>query len=88
LDGSFITAKEFPGDYDACWYTAGFVLVALDPVLLNFTNKRAAQKAKHLGEFFPANIKAESKSPFRVFLQFFQFDKASGDQKGIIGIKL
>lgn len=88
LNGSFITAKEFPGDYDACWDTAGVKLGLLDPVLLEFANQRAAQKAKYLGEFFPANHRAERKSPFRTFLDFFQTDKNTGDRKGIIGIKL
>jgi hypothetical protein len=88
LDGSFITAKEFPGDYDVCWEMAGVKHAALDPVFLDFTNRRAAQKAKFLGEFFPAHIRAESAPPFRAFIDFFQTDKDSGSSKGIIGIQL
>ena len=45
LDGSFVTAKPRPGDFDACWDPTGVNLALLDPVLLNFENNRAAQKA-------------------------------------------
>jgi hypothetical protein len=88
LDGSFITSKEFPADYDACWEAQGVNLSQLDPVLLEFGNRRAAQKAKYYGEFFPAHIPAEVKSPFRTFLEFFQTHKDNGSVKGIIGINL
>src|SRR6266508_4338534 len=44
LDGSFVTAKEEPGDFDACWEAAGVDAGLLDPVLLQFANARAAQK--------------------------------------------
>jgi hypothetical protein len=86
LDGSFVGSKDYPSDYDVCWEVVGVRARDLDPVFLDFANKRAAQKAKFLGEFFPAHIKAESKSPFRTFLEFFQSDKETGAKKGIIGI--
>ena len=44
IDGSFVTAKEHPGDFDACWELAGVVASRLDPVLLIFDPGRAAQK--------------------------------------------
>jgi hypothetical protein len=88
LDGSFVTDKEFPSDFDACWEAKGVTLAALDPVLLDFRNRRAAQKAKYLGEFFPAHLRAQITSPFLTFFNFFQQDKATGDKKGIIGINL
>ena len=55
IGGSFVTNKEFPGDFDACWEDeiVDFVqLKEIDPVLLDFKNKRAAQKAKYGGELF------------------------------------
>jgi hypothetical protein len=88
LDGSFVTEKELPDDYDACWETQGVTLKALDPVLLDFSNRRAAQKTKYFGELFPAHLRAENCSPFKIFFQFFQVDKVTGEKKGIIGIKL
>lgn len=86
VDGSFATAKEHPGDFDACWDARGVDPGALDPVLLNFTQGRAVQKAKYGGELFIANTAATPAGT--VFLDFFQIDKATGDPKGIIAIDL
>jgi hypothetical protein len=88
LDGSFVTAKTYPADYDACWELKGVVPALLDPVFLNFGNRRAAQKAKFFGEFFPAHFQAEAVSPFRTFLNYFQKDSDTGVAKGIIAINL
>jgi hypothetical protein len=85
VDGSFVTAKDVPGDFDACWETQGVDAGKLDPVLLDFSNKRAAQKAKYGGELFPATASA---GPGARFLDFFQRDKATGEPKGIVAIDL
>ena len=90
IDGSFVTVKEFPDDFDVCWDIAGVDLTRLrqaEPALLSFSNFRALQKARFLGEFFPANAHAETQSPFRTFLDFFQSDKATGVTKGIVGFR-
>ena len=55
-----------------------------DPVLLDFKNKRAAQKAKYGGELFPASISADG---YRTYLEFFQIDR-NGKEKGIVAIDL
>src|SRR5262245_17707809 len=47
LDGSFVTAKERPSDYDGCWEPANVNPTQLDPVLLDFSDGRAAQKLKY-----------------------------------------
>jgi hypothetical protein len=86
LDGSFVTEKAAPSDYDACWDIAGVDVTKLDGVFKDFSNLRAAQKAKYFGEFFPAQLVNRPTS--RSFLQFFQIDKLTGDPKGIIGIYL
>mgnify|MGYP006427734865 CR=1 FL=1 len=73
LDGSYITDKALPNDFDACWDTQGVdinMLLNIEPVLLQFNNLRAAQKAKFHGEFFPAQSQAENTNPFRTFLDF------------------
>jgi len=88
LNGSFVTDKEFPSDYDVCYETAGVTLSMLDPVFHEFTNRCAAQKAKYRGEFRPAYVCAEGPPLFRRFFNFFQIDKDTGDPKGIIGLKL
>jgi hypothetical protein len=86
IDGSFVTAKDLPGDFDACWSVKGVDPALLDPVLLMFDNHRAAQKAKYRGEMFPAEL-PEGASGLR-FLDFFQVDKNTGKRKGIIGMRL
>ena len=53
LNGSFVSAKALPGDDDAAWETAGVDPDLLDPVLLDFSNRRAAMKARNLGDPVP-----------------------------------
>ena len=86
IDGSFVTAKEMPGDFDSCWSIAGVDPELLDPALLDFENERAGQKAKFRGEMFPAELPEGISG--RTFLEFFQTDKATGLRKGIIGMRL
>lgn len=86
VDGSFVTAREVPGDFDGCWDVDGVDLGRLDPVLLTFANRRAAQKAKFRGELFPA-VAAADRFGTR-FLEFFQRDKLIGESKGIVAIDL
>jgi hypothetical protein len=86
IDGSFVTAKPAPADYDACWDLAGVDPTRLDPVLLTFRHGRAAQKAKYLGELFPAQWDATGTG--ETYLDFFQTDKESGERKGIIALDL
>jgi hypothetical protein len=85
LDGSFVTAKESPGDYDGCWDPTGGGAARLDPVLLDFTNGRAAQKRKYRGELFIADPVS---APHGTFLRFFQVEKHTGAAKGVVGLPL
>ena len=88
LDGSFVTVKMQPGDFDACWDAEGVTGTLLDWELCTaegFKNGRAAQKKKYKGEFFPANVDADGLGmPYR---KFFQQDR-DGNPKGIIVILL
>ena len=86
LNGSFVTNKSVPNDYDACWEEAGVDPTVLDPVLLTFDPGRAAQKAKYMGELFPVSIVADTEG--LSFLEFFQTDKSTGRPKGIVAINL
>jgi hypothetical protein len=86
LDGSFVTAKPDPEDYDCAWDVVGVDPHLLDPVLLDFRNQRAAQKAKFQGEFFPASSIADPRTG-QTFLQFFQQDR-NGQPKGIVALDL
>lgn len=81
LDGSFITEKPMPGDFDVCWDPMGVDTKKLDPVLLDFSNKRKNQKIKYFGEFFPSSAKADKTN---TFLEYFQMDTDTGLSKGII----
>lgn len=85
LDGSYVTAKENPADFDACWDPLGVDVKKLDPVLLDFSNKRANQKIKYGGEFFPSSAKADAAA---TFINFFQVDRYTGMPKGILRIRL
>jgi Helix-turn-helix len=79
LDGSFVAAKEEPGDFDACWETAGVDSGLLDPVLLTFSNRRAAQKERFRGELIPAEAIADPDGTR--FFDYFQRDKLTGERK-------
>ncbi len=86
IDGSFVTAKEVPGDFDACWDIDGVNPELLDPTLLKFDQGRAAQKAKYLGELFPMQMRNGVTG--LAFLDFFQVDKETGNPKGIVALDL
>ena len=86
LDGSFVTAKDEPGDFDACWEVAGVDAGWLDPVLLTFADARRAQKERFGGELFPADAAADPHGTR--FLEYFQRDKHTGDPKGIVALDL
>lgn len=85
VDGSFTTGKPHPDDFDGCWDHHGMDLARLDPVLLDFSGRREAQKRKFRGEMFPAYAQ---NGPGGTFLDFFQVEKFSGRPKGIIRVSL
>jgi hypothetical protein len=87
IDGSFVTKKLEPGDYDLCWSVDGVVPDRLDPVLLDFSPAgRRAMKAKYRGDLFPAEVPEGASG--RAFLDFFQTDKTTGELKGIVLLDL
>lgn len=89
LDGSFITNKEYPSDYDLAWSTEGLSndnISKIDPILLDIKQFKTEVKEKYLGDIFPAEI-PEGNTGKR-FRDFFQIDKNTGEDKGIIAISL
>lgn len=86
LDGSFVTSKAVPVDYDLCWSIHGVDPARLDPVLLTFDNHRQAMKAKYHGDLFPAELPEGNSG--KLFLNFFQTDKDTGAAKGVVLIDL
>ena len=88
IDGSFVTRKLIPGDFDACWDTNGVdvnKLMSIAPTLLKFDAKRASQKAEYRGELFPAEWRAGAAG--NRFLEFFQIDR-NGNPKGLVAVNL
>ena len=85
LDGSFLSDKPNPGDFDACWDPERVDVARLDPVLLDFSEGRLRQKQKYRGEFFPSSAGADG---LRTFVEFFQTDRHTGSPKGIVRIQL
>ena len=86
LDGSYVTGKPRPADFDACWDPTGVDGSKLDPIFLDFNNGRAAQKAAFKGEFFPSSMICSDVS--QTFLEFFQLDRFTGKRKGVISVSL
>lgn len=83
LDGSFVTDKPVPGDYDLCWDHTTVDLAVIDPIFLDVLPPRAAQQAKYRGDLLPNVIEGNSG---RLFVDFFQLDKVTGKPKGIIAL--
>ncbi len=79
LDGSFISNKEEPGDYDCTWDPTG-VTTALDEDLLKSLEVR---KAKYFGDIF-VYMPEHGGFPY---LEYFQKD-SDDNPKGIIKIDL
>jgi hypothetical protein len=84
LNGSFVTAKDEPGDFDACWDQTNVDLDILNSVLLDLSDGRRAQKARFGGELFPNVTEVDSGL---VFADFFQNDRETV-RKGIVVIDL
>ncbi len=87
IDGSFVTAKKIPGDYDLLWSLDVQHPERIDPVLLDCepANKAMAE-ARYRGDIFPAEIMEGGSG--KPFLEFFQTDKNTGSKKGIVEILL
>jgi hypothetical protein len=85
INGSFVTAKDEPGDFDCVWSPVGvdrMLLEEIGPELLDLSHQRAAQKARFGGEFLPNVVEAASGETFAAF---FQTDR-DGTPKGIVAI--
>jgi hypothetical protein len=81
LNGSFVTAKDEPGDFDAVWNPSGVdavVLERLAPELFDFADQRAAQKRRFRGELFPNYVERSSGLPFADFFQTDRLDRPKG----------
>lgn len=88
INGSFVTDKLNPNDFDACWDSEGvdFNYLKINaPELLNFSDRRMAQKAKYYGELFPSELIINEEG--NTALDLFQVD-INQNRKGIVAIDL
>lgn len=84
LDGSFVTDKETPGDFDLAFDLEGMDLDKLPLDLQRFDpDSRQRQKALYGGEALP-NVTCTDTG--ELFVDFFQNDKVHGGRKGIVAI--
>jgi hypothetical protein len=82
IDGSFVTSKEEPRDYDLAFDPAGMNGSLIDAVLRRHDDGRKAMKAKYFGEVFPWGAEACATTRL-IYLDFFQRDR-SGIAKGVV----
>ena len=83
IDGSFITNKEKPNDWDGCWEMEGVDFELIDSVIIDADFFPDRMKEKYQGDLFPQNLKL----PGGNYLRFFQSDR-TGFKKGIVEIDL
>ena len=86
IDGSFVTEKLYPRDFDSCWDEDGVDPTVLNPILLRFDIGMVAQKEEYLGELYPARSIADGDG--RTYLEFFQIESDTETPKGIVAIDL
>ena len=60
LDGSYVTEKDMPNDFDACWSLEEVNLESLDPIIWDIENGTTAQKKRFGGELYPNCIERAS----------------------------
>lgn len=82
LDGSFVTDKELPSDFDACADYSG--MSPLNLVRLRLMAGKDVMKAEYRGEVHPIGGIVDNRYDFR---EFFQRD-ADDAPKGIINLVL
>lgn len=79
LDGSYVTDKEDPGDWDC------ILIVKKDSI--DFLESPTAEKLKRAKEFYNGDmiLAMEDSAPARIWTDFFSMDK-EGRPKGLIEI--
>lgn len=82
INGSFVTAKDEPGDFDVVWDPTDVDLDRLDAIFFDFADGRRAQKERFGGELLPNVVERRSGL---VFAEFFQNERDTGF-KGIVVI--
>ncbi|MFH6780892.1 MULTISPECIES: DUF6932 family protein [Methylobacterium] len=84
LDGSFVTRKEFPGDFDACCDYTGMSPIAL--TRLRLMGSKEIMKAEYHGEVYAYAQQVSSQNQY-TFREFFQRD-IEDIRKGMVRLNL
>lgn len=82
VDGSFVSRKEEPEDYDLAFDPVGVNGGLVDPVLRRHDDQRKSMKAKYFGDVFPWGTVACATTRL-IYRDFFQRDR-SGVAKGVV----
>lgn len=82
LNGSYVTSKRDPRDYDACWEPMG-VGNKVDRLLVEILSKEKERKEKYFGDIFPRMPELLGIDHFMVF----QMDEEQS-AKGILMVDL
>lgn len=83
IDGSFITFRKHPADWDACWLIDNVDFEKLDPLIIDESFHHEKRKRRYLGDLFLHSPRL----PGGNWVRRFQIDK-NGNKKGILVIDL
>jgi hypothetical protein len=86
LNGSFVTAKEEPGDYDLCWDPDGVDRKTLPQMIRDPEPWEPQMRQHHGGDIFREGDRVGFGG--WTFLDMFQFDRGKGRMKGIILLEM
>lgn len=87
VDGSFVTSKTNPNDFDVAWDPVGVDSSQLDPIFWSrvfLAPPRRAQKQRFGGEFLPLTATGDG---LQSLLEYFQ-GRRDGGRKGIVIVNL
>lgn len=89
IDGSFVTKKLVPGDWDGCYVCIGMNESKMrkeEPVFHNMAPPRQKQKDRFKGEMMPSDLIVGPND--QTILDYFKFDNRENIEKGIIELSL
>ena len=86
VNGSFVTAKETPGDFEACWDVDGVDLKRLAPVFLDFC--RQPCRAEETVRWRTVSCTTARRDYWPYVLGVFPNGPTDGSAKGIVAIRL
>jgi hypothetical protein len=91
IDGSFVTKKLVPKDWDGCYDEAGMHMQKLRKefaIFYNISPPRQEQKDIFKGEVLPASLEIRFPLPEKTIIDCFQLDINDDSSKGIVQLSL